>query len=120
MNELTRELMPLFCVTFFFLVAAHYIRWDEWMTLKWPHPARMLLNYVIGTVGWAGPFGWWLYLHGLFDVIWTMCGFIVVAGMAPGLSYANDTISRWRRDAQESKERERLMEKQRHAESDRI
>lgn len=93
-----------YLVTFFFLVAAHYFDYDNLLPWRMPHPVRILLNYVIGTVGMLAPFGWKLYEMGETELLLSMCGFVLAAGFAPMLCYVNDGLKVLRQRAQEQAE----------------
>jgi hypothetical protein len=111
---------PYLLITFFFLVAAHYIEIES-MPWKTHQPIRLLINYVIGTVGMLTPFVWWL-LSSEKDarqiVIQLVC-FVVVAGLAPITTHAIDnrknklhSLVDAKRKIEEQAEQIELLEKQ--------
>lgn len=104
-----------YLLTFFFLLAAHYFDFGNFLPQRMPHPVRIVINYVIGTVGMLAPFMFWLYERGEMRIIWKLAGFVVAAGLAPVLSYANDAVISLRQRAHEAEERERLLSEQRDA-----
>jgi len=103
-----------YLLTFFFLMAAHNWTWG-FMPWRMPHPIRLIMNYVIGTVGMLAPFVYWLFERGEKDVIWKLLGFIVAAGLAPVFTHAGDAMKMTGRRAGEAEERERLLKEQRDA-----
>lgn len=103
-----------YLVTFFFLLAAHYFDYDNILPYRMPHPIRILLNYVIGTVGMLAPFAWRLYTMGEYELLGSLCLFVISAGLAPMFSYANDSLKRVRQTAREAMEREQLYKDQRN------
>ena len=100
-----------FLLTFFFLVAAHNFDFDffPWKTHS---PIRLIINYVIGTVGMLAPFVWWLFQNGETEIIIRLFGFVVAAGLAPVLTHWTDHHKRTKRTAKESKEHVTVLEKQ--------
>ena len=74
-----------------------------------PHPIRIILNYVTGTIGMLAPFIWWLHERGDTEIIFKLVWFVVAAGLAPVLSYANDAVIEIKNRANEAEEREQLL-----------
>lgn len=98
-----------YLVTFFSLVFAHYFHWDDIFPWKLPHPVRILINYVIGTVGMLSPFAFWLYTNGEFAILRRLIGFVIAAGLAPVLAYINDSLQSLRKREREKGEREEML-----------
>jgi len=98
-----------YLLTFFFLLSAHYFRYDNFLPWKLPHPVRIIMNYVIGTVGMLTPFAYWLWNSGNQDAVYRLIGFVIVAGLAPVLSYTNDYVIAIRQRAHEAEQREQLL-----------
>lgn len=93
-----------YLLTFFFLGWAHYFEWENLLPWRMPHPARIVLNYVMGTVGMLAPFMWKLYERGEYELMQQLAGFVVAAGLAPFLSYLNDGLKELRQKAREQAE----------------
>lgn len=93
-----------YLVTFFFLLSAHYVDFFHFLPWKMPHPVRIVLNYVTGTVGMLAPFIWKLWTLGEYELMLDLCGFVVAAGLAPLLSYLNDGWKELQHTAREQKE----------------
>lgn len=98
-----------YLLTFFFLVSAHYFKWDLFLPKKVTHPVRFIVNYVIGTVGMLAPFAYWLWNMGNQEAVYKLIGFVIAAGLAPVLSYINDYVISVRNRANEAEEREKLL-----------
>ena len=98
-----------YLATFFFLLSAHYFPLSNFLPWKMPHPIRIVLNYVTGTVGMLAPFIWWLHQRGDTEIIMRLLGFVIAAGLAPILSYVNDAVIDVHNRANEAEERERLL-----------
>jgi len=98
-----------YLLTFFFLVSAHYFKWDLFFTTRLPSPVRIITNYVIGTVGMLAPFAYWLWNAGHQEAVYRLIGFVIAAGLAPMLSYTNDYVIAIRHRASEAEEREQLL-----------
>lgn len=104
-----------YLLTFFFLVSAHYFRYENLLPWKLPHPMRIIANYVIGTVGMLAPFAYWLWSTGNQEAVYKLIGFVIAAGLAPVLSYLNDYVISIRQRANEAEERETHLLSNRHA-----
>ncbi len=100
--------------TFFFLIAAHYVPMDRVFSVQLPHPIRMILNYVIGTVGMLLPYALWLYERNDMEALTTLAFCVVAAGMAPVFAYGLDIVLDWRNRALDAEEREALLLKCEH------
>lgn len=108
-----------YLVTFLFLFCSHYVEFDHLLPWKLanedgsPTPARFIANYMIGTVGMLAPFMWKLWVLGETDLLMSLAGFVVVAGLAPMIAYANDAWKAALRKAQEQEEQAKLLKSQR-------
>lgn len=100
-----------YLVTFLFLVASHYVTLWDFLPWKMPHPVRIILNYVTGTVGMLAPFVWWLWTRSETEIIVKLVWFVIAAGLAPVFSYLNDAALSHRNRANEAEEREQLLSK---------
>jgi len=98
-----------YLLTFFFLVSAHYFKWDLFFTTRLPSPVRIITNYVIGTIGMLAPFAYWLWNTGNQEAVYRLIGFVIAAGLAPVLSYTNDYVISIRNRAIEAEQREALL-----------
>ena len=98
-----------YLVTFLFLVAAHYATVWNFLPWKMPHPVRIILNYVTGTVGMLAPFVWWLWTRSETEIIIKLVWFVIAAGLAPVFSYLNDAALSNKNRANEAEEREKLL-----------
>lgn len=103
-----------YLLTFFFLLAAHYVEFDHFLPWKMPSPQRIVLNYVIGTVGMLAPFAWKLWVLGEVDLLLRLGGFVMAAGLAPMLAYINDGWKKLKESAREQAELANLYKGQRH------
>jgi hypothetical protein len=111
---------PYLLITFFFLVAAHYIEIES-MPWKTHQPIRLIINYVIGTVGMLTPFVWWLLSNdpGSKQIVIQLAFFVVIAGLAPVVTHAIDhrknklhSLTDAKRKIEEQAEQIDLLEKQ--------
>lgn len=100
-----------YLLTFFFLAFAHHFSWD-FLPWRMPHPIRLIINYVIGTVGMLAPFIWWLFEKGETEIISKLIGFVIAAGLAPVLTHWNDHLIAIGNKAVEKNEETELLKKQ--------
>lgn len=99
-----------YLLTFFFLLAAHYVEFDHFLPKMPIHsPQRIVLNYVIGTVGMLAPFAWKLWVLGEVDLLLRLGGFVMAAGLAPMLAYINDWVRLMKESAREQAIRDSAM-----------
>ena len=100
-----------YLLTFFFLVAAHNFDFDFW---PWQthQPIRLIINYVIGTVGMLAPFVWWLYTVNEIEIIHRLLGFVVAAGFAPVFTHWIDYLKEVSRKAKEHREEAEILKAQ--------
>lgn len=106
--------MEYLFITYFFLVATHYLEIDA---LSWKKhlPIRLVINYVIGTVGMLSPFIWWLAKYSVADtqqIIIRLICHIVAAGLAPVSTHMLDYLKETKRIAREKAEHVAVLEGQ--------
>lgn len=99
-----------YLLTFFFLVAAHYFKWD----LLTPSLAAQtvkgrIFRYVLGTLGMLTPFAFWLYEQGEMMILIKLAGFVVAAGCAPVMAYLYDHILKAQIRLREASEENELL-----------
>ena len=78
--------------TLVFLMLAHYFPMDKLMRHQLPHPMRLILNYVLGTVGMLLPFSYRLWMRGDVAILTELGIFVVLAGSAPVLTHSLDAL----------------------------
>ena len=114
-----------YLVTFLFLFGSHYVEFDH--LLPWqmrnedgsPTSYRFIVNYMIGTVGMLAPFAWKLWVRDEVDLLISLGLFVVTAGLAPMIAYANDAWKKTKQKAEEQAEQAALLRSQRDAKPER-
>jgi hypothetical protein len=97
----------------FILIAEHnYRHWAAITGETLPHPKRLILNYITGTLAWFTPFSLWLLANSLWREFLTGWVFVSVAGMTVVSLYVHDAKITEREKLEDENERLRREREQ--------
>lgn len=99
-------MLILLTLSVILLIAEHYYR--HWTTIAGatlPHPKRLILNYISGTLAWFVPFSLWLLSNGLWREMLTGWVFVLVAGFTVISLYVHDAKIQERQKLEDAAER---------------